>query len=473
MRAFHLLYLAVRKGIIFLLLASIILSNGCKVAHPPKSAELQRQAFTHFTLPSTWKAGNHTPSDTTAVAANWLSAFNDADLDSLVSEALQYNLDLTIGSTRIEQSNGYVKMSQAALRPALNILGRAGTKLGGGDLSAALNGAILAASWEIDLWGRLRNARNASQASLAAVQADNDFAKLSIAGSVARNWYTASATYLESKLASQMVATSEKILTIAKQRKEIGIGTEIDVEIAEANLNTMKDGLQQLQLAYSNQLRALEVLAGRYPAAEIQVKNELIQLYDTIPAGIPLQILEKRPDVIAAEKRFAAAFYKVGEAKAARLPAIKLTANFGMITSDILSLKPGLSNPFGGAGGSLMAPIYHGGEIKANIEIRTAQQKQAVAEYARVVLNAIVDVENALGNVETLVEREKYLILAVKSNQKAFTLEEHLFEIGKTDLRSVTQQQLDLFASQILLLHIQSEKILQRINLYIALGGNT
>jgi outer membrane protein TolC len=186
-----------------------------------------------------------------------------------------------------------------------------------------------------------------------------------------------------------------------------------------------------------------------------------------------LQILERRPDVIAAEKRFAAAFYKVGEAKAARLPSIKLTANFGVLGSDVLALKPSLSNPFGGIGGALLAPIYQGGEIKANIEIRTAQQKQVVAEYARVVLNAIVDVENALDNVVTLVEREKYLILAVKSNQKAFTLEEHLFEIGKTDLRSVTQQQLDLFASQILLLHIQSEKILQRINLYIALGGNT
>jgi len=234
------------KCVLFSLVTVIFIIQGCKVAAPPKSDELQKQAFKHFMLPSTWKAGTQLNIDTSAVAANWLSAFNDADLDSLVAEAIQYNLDLAIGATRIEQSAGYVKVSQAALRPALNILGREGTKLAGGDLTAGLNGALLAASWELDLWGRLRNARNASQANLDAVMADYEFAKLSIAGAVARSWYLASETYLASKFARQMVETSEKILKVEKHRYEVGIGTNIDVEVAEANLKSMKDGLEQM-----------------------------------------------------------------------------------------------------------------------------------------------------------------------------------------------------------------------------------
>jgi NodT family efflux transporter outer membrane factor (OMF) lipoprotein len=475
MRIFHIHFFQFsKKAKLFSFLIIIILLvivEGCKVKVPPKSEELQKDAFTHFTLPSTWKAGNRNLTDTTNIEENWLSSFNDPDLDSLVSEALKYNLNLRVSGTRIDQATGYVKMSQAALRPAISLLGRGSTKLGD-DLGSGLNGALFNASWEIDLWGRLRNARSASQATLLATQADYNFARLSIAAAVARNWYLASETYLESQLASQMVESSTKILSLAKKRHEIGIGTEIDVVVADANLNTMKDGLQQLQLAYSNQLRALEVLAGRYPSAEIQVKNELLQISGTIPAGIPLQTLERRPDLMAAERRFAAAFHRVEEARTAQLPSIKLTASLGAITSQVLQLKPDFSNPFGGGGATLLAPIYQGGSIKASIEIRTAEQKQAVAEYARVALNAIVDVENALDAVQSIDEREKYLLLAVKSNQRALQLEQQSYEIGKTDLRSVSRQQLDLFAAQISLLRIQSEKITQRINLYLALGGN-
>jgi multidrug efflux system outer membrane protein len=175
--------------------------------------------------------------------------------------------------------------------------------------------------------------------------------------------------------------------------------------------------------------------------------------------------------LIAAERRFAAAFHRVEEARTAQLPNIKLTASLGAISSQVLQLKPDFANPFGGAGATLLAPIYQGGSMKANIEIRTAEQKQAVAEYARVALNAIVDVENALDAAQSIEEREKFLLVAVKSNQRALKLEQQSFEIGKTDLRSVSFQQLELFASEVSLLRVQSEKIVQRINLYLALGG--
>jgi len=458
-----------RNKLSLFLLIIIAFSEGCKVKPPPAGEALQEDAFTNFSLPSAWAAD--TSETTSTITQNWLSTFNDTTLDSLVSEAIMYNPDLRISCTRIDQATGYVKVAKAALRPAINILGRESTKIGE-NLSLGLTGGLLSASWEIDLWGRLRNARAASQEALMAVEADYNFAKVSIAAAVARNWFLATEIYLERELARQMVATSERLLSLAKTRFEVGAGTEIDVVQAEANLNTMKDGLQQMQQAYTNQLRALEVLLGRYPAADIQVNDELLSISGAIPAGIPLQILERRPDLIAAERRFAAAFHRTEEAKAARLPNLKLIASFGVITSRVLQLKTDFENPTSGVGGSLLAPIYQGGGLKANIEIRTAEQEQAVAEYARSALNAINDVEHALTAIQTVDEREQYLLQAVASNQRAFELEEHLYEIGKTDMRGISDQQLDLFSSQINLLRVQSEKIIQRINLHLALGGS-
>ncbi|MBK0369733.1 TolC family protein [Flavobacterium agrisoli] len=456
-----------------LLVFSVLLAFSCRVKTPPKSEDLQEIAFTNFALPSTWKSAptDAVINDTTAVAQNWLGDFNDPVLDSLVAEALRYNPDLLIGSSRIEQSEGYVALSKAALRPALNLLGRGGTNMAQ-DFSMGITGVLLSASWEIDLWGKLRNAKAASIANYDATVESYHAAQLSIAAAVVRNWYNAAEIYQELLLAQEMVKTNNQLADLAKKRFDIGIGNQIDYEIAKANLSSTNDGLQKMQLAYNNQIRALEILIGRYPGAELETTKNLAIIENEIPAGIPLQMLERRPDLKAAQKRFEAAFHKVEEAKANRLPNLKLTANFGELTSSFLNLKSDFENPVSGAGGIASFPIYQGGGIKASIAIRTSEQKQAVYEYSKVVLNAFNDVENALNSTQILLQREKFLSSAVTSSQKAFELEKQLYEVGKTDMRSVSQQQLSLYASKLTLLRVQNEKITQRVNLYLALGGS-
>ncbi|MEP0710508.1 TolC family protein [Algoriphagus sp.] len=466
MRAFY----SVIKSFFILAIASAGIA-GCAVKAPPASEELQEQAFTNFILPSTWQQSSAGQSDSTQLTGNWLSSFNDPKLDSLVAEALIYNYDLKISCLRIDQSMDYVKVAQAALRPAISIFGRENTKLGG-DLGGGLNGAVFSASWELDLWGRLRNARNAAEANLLALESEVSFAHLSIAAMISRSYYLATEIYLEAELAREMIRISQMMVDVSTKRLEIGIGTEIDLVVAQANLNNLKDGLLQLELAYANQLRAMEILLGRYPAAEVQVNSELMEISTVIPAGIPFQILERRPDVLAAQQRFNASFYLVGEAKAARLPRLSLTAGFGAINSQVITLRPDFSNPIRNFGGELVAPIYQGGALKANVEIRNSQQKEAAEVYGRTVLNAIGDVENALDAVQTVDSREEFLAAAVTSNQKAFELQQQLFEVGKTDMRDVIRQQMDLFSTQISLLRVRGEKITQRINLYLALGGN-
>jgi hypothetical protein len=189
-----------------------------------------------------------------------------------------------------------------------------------------------------------------------------------------------------------------------------------------------------------------------------------------VPAGLPSELLERRPDLIAGDRRVAAAFNRAGEAQAARLPRISLTAGVNTISSDLFVLKE-RDNPVWSAGANLLAPIYQGGALKAQVEIRTAEQRQAVAEYARLALRAFGDVENALASEFAAREREEILTRAVMQWDRAVGLARVAYEVGSIDLRPVQQQQLGAYASRSALLRVQSEQRVQRVNLHLALGG--
>jgi NodT family efflux transporter outer membrane factor (OMF) lipoprotein len=408
-----------------------------------------------------------------SVGDNWLASFEDEQLNALVVEALTNNLDLRVTSLRVEQAAQYVNVAKAALRPTLGIAGTGGFKAGGGaDVSSALQGIMIAASWEPDLWGRLRYGRNAAMETHASAQADFEFARQSLAATMAKSWFTAAEITLEQTVVSNMVASSEQLLSLAERRLRIGPGNEQDVALARANLAGFQDNAAQLHLAHEQAVRALELLLGRYPAAELEARSDLVKLPEAVPAGMPLEMLERRPDMIAAERRVAAAFNRVGEAKAARLPRITLTASGAAINSEVLQLKKDFDNPTAGAGGRLVAPIYQGGALNAQVEIRTLEQKEAVAQYASMALRAIGDVENALSAEATLALRAQLLQQNVTENERALELAQTSYRVGKTDLRTVQQQQLSVFAARLNLLRVQSDQLAQRINLHLALGGS-
>ena len=208
------------------------------------------------------------------------------------------------------------------------------------------------------------------------------------------------------------------------------------MRLAQANLQTFRDAAQNLDLAYQQALRALETLAGRYPAAVVAVRPELAPAPAPVPVGMPSELLERRPDVIAAERRVAAAFYRVEEAKAARLPRISLTAAVTSISSELFVLKE-QDNPVWSVGASLMAPLFLGGQLQAQVEIRTAEQKQAVAEYGRIGARAFGEVENALSAGFALDAREAILRQAVAENERALELANIRYRVGSGDLRGV------------------------------------
>lgn len=444
---------------------------GCATKSPPTSAEVRRQSGTlsNLALTNEWRAA---PVSTNAIQDNWLASFQDNQLNALVAEAMTNNPDLRVASTRVEQAWHYVRLAKTALRPTVNLFGTGGLNMGGGDISSALQGVSLGASWEPDLWGRMRYGRNAVQATHASAQADYEFSRQSLAATIARSWFTASETWLQLRIAEDMVLAARQLLTLAETRRQIGPGSEQEIALARAALATYQDTARQVRFAHEQTLRALELLLGRYPAAELEARRDLAALPSAIPAGLPLDMLERRPDVVAAERRVAAAFHRVGEAKAARLPRLILNANVAAIDSDILQLKQDFENPTGGAGAKLLAPIYQGGALKTQVEIRSLEQEQAVAEYARISLRALSEVENSLSTARALGERQHFLEQAATENQRALDLAQTNYRIGQGDLRAVEQQQLNLHAARLALLRVQSEQLAQRVNLHLSLGGS-
>ena len=438
---------------------------GCALKTPPDAAAVKEQALPTVQPPAQWTAAGAGAGN---VSDNWLAAFRDDQLAAAVIEAIAYNADLRVGAARVEQALLHARLAGAKLYPSADLIAHGGTKMGDG---TGLSGVVLNATWEIDLWGRVRYGRAASGAQAASAQADFEFARQSIAALVAKSWFLATEAGLQVEAARETIRASEELVRLANERVRIGVGGQEDVFIARVSVGTYRDALRQLELAREQAIRALELLLGRYPSAAAAPTPQLPGFPGEVPAGLPSELLERRPDVVAAERRVAAAFNRIHEAKAARLPAIALTGGVSSISSDLFVLEDH-DNPVWSLGGNLLVPLFRGGALKTQVEIRTAEQKQAIAEYAAVGLRAFGEVEGALSAEIAAREREQILVQALSDNQQALSVVQTQFKVGSTDLRFVEQRQLAVTATRSALIRVQAEQRVQRVNLHLALGGS-
>ncbi|HET8699930.1 MAG TPA: TolC family protein, partial [Gammaproteobacteria bacterium] len=379
-----------------------------------------------------------------------------------------HNPDLLVAAARVAVASEYVQLSASTLYPQVNVLARGGGESGGD--SSGLEGAGIFADWEVDLWGRLRSARAANEVTYEASVADAEQARQSVAALVAKSYFLAVEAALQQRLAEEMAAAADELVMLTGERQRVGRGDAFDVALARANAATFRDTVIGLSLAKDQALRALEALIGRYPAAAIDIAEGIAEWPGPVPVGLPSELLERRPDVVAAERRVAAAFYRREEARAARLPSIALTASYTDLSSDLFELKQ-RDNPVWSAGGRLLAPLFNGGALRAQVRIRTAEQRQAIADYGRIGARAFGEVENALSAEITAGRREQVLASAAAENQRALELAQIRYDVGSGDLRDVQQQQVAVHGSRAALVRMQTERLVQRVNLYLALGG--
>jgi len=445
---------------------AVTMVAGCALNSPPDTAAVKELALPGLQTPAQWTAAGSSAGE---VVDNWLAGFRDEQLTAAVAEAIAHNADLRVGAARVEQAQLYAKLAGAKLWPSVDVLARGGGKLSGD--GSGIQGGVLSANWEVDLWGRVRYGRAASAAQAAATEADFEYARQSIAALVAKSWFLATEAGLQVQAARETIRASEELVRLADDRTRIGVANQEDVYVARAGVGTYRDVLRQLEFGREQAVRALEILLGRYPAAAAAPTPQLPGFPGEVPTGLPSALLERRPDVVAAERRVAAAFNRIGEAKAARLPVISLTTGLSAISSELFLLKDH-DNPVWNAGAGLLAPIFRGGALKTQVEIRTVEQKQAIAEYAAVGLRAFGEVEGALAAEIAAREREQILMATLSDSQQALGVVQTQFKVGSTDLRFVEQRQLALSSTRAALIHVQAEQRVQRVNLHLALGGS-
>jgi outer membrane protein TolC len=247
--------------------------------------------------------------------------------------------------------------------------------------------------------------------------------------------------------------------------------SNLDLAEASASLNEAESQIQTAQGCYSEARRNLEVLVGRYPAAELKVSESFVPIPPPVEAGLPASLTERRPDLVAAEHQVLAAFRNLEASKLALLPDIALTAEGGRVSDrllDVLLLNPILFR----SAVQVFVPIYEGGALRAKIRIATAQQEQTLAAYGSAALNAFREVEIALTNEALLAEYLKYEKDALQDRAEAVRIATLKYKAGATDLLSVLQLQTDQIATQAEIIKARNAQLANRINLHLAMGGS-
>jgi len=407
--------------------------------------------------------------DEGAAADGWLSTFEDEKLEPIVDEALRNNRDIAVAAATLNVASGLAVQAGARLAPAVNVSGGA-HNTSRADTSSNVSGASLNVVWELDIWGRLGAEASAAEESLRATEADFEFARQSLVAQTAKAWFLATEANLQNLLAGEAVDIYGQILSIVNTRVEVGAAQPQDQYLAKADLAGAEERQRQALGAVDQSVRSLEVMLGRYPAAELEIPREFVPTPPAVPVGVPAQLLERRPDLVSAERQVAAAFQRIEAAKAAKLPSISLTASGGSSSGELSNLIGGGSNFFA-LGANFVAPLDIGGGLQAQVEIETAQQEAALANYGGRALRAFGEGESALTNETLLFERQGFLASAVENNQSALGVAQTQYEVGTTNLLDVLQMQARTLNSRISLIRIKNARLAQRVDLHLALGG--
>lgn len=399
---------------------------------------------------------------------NWVASFNDPALDGLVREALQNNPDIQFAAGRRDQAVAIAKRVGADLWPTVD--GQGGMSWGAGTQGDHhfLQGV---ASWEIDLWGRVRYLTRAAEADVRTTQSQLEFARQSIAAQVAETYYLAVSDHLRLLNAQYQLTLQTEIDRIEQTKLQQGQTDKFTSELSKSDLSRFKADVETYKASEESALRALEVLLGRFPSAEVRSAQALPEFNTPVPAGLPSTLLTRRPDVMAAQEQVASAFFRKESAKANLFPRLALTATGGWASNELdglLSTGTLGSN----AGASISQPLFDAGARFADIEAAKAVQKQTLAQYISTTLRAFQEVQDGLANLTYYGEQMRQLKSSNASMEVALPLAETKYRSGDISLLNLKQVQTQAYQTKDAFIFSQFALIQQRIQLHRALGGS-
>ncbi len=455
------------------LLGGAVFLLGC-VAKAPESM------LTELTqpVPVSWSASKQAKS---GVDVNWVQRFGDSDLTAIVDEALGANYEMSIAAERLERALEAARVEGALARPQMVLSSDADRRktrfIGfpfGGSIISESYGVDLKVDWEPDIWGRARAGKSASLASWQAGGQDYRAARASLAAQVCKAWFALAEANQQVALAQQALILREQTEEAVRGRYQRDMraegGSASQLRLSQSDVASAKAELSAKRGNQETARRQLELLAGRYPAAQMYGRARLPHVASSPPAGLPSELLLRRPDIIAAERRYAATTKRIKEAQLAIFPSFKITGRTGTTTE---SLGDIINSDFGvwSVGANLLQPILTGGRVRGEIRIRKSSQREALAVLHKTVLNAFGEVEQALANERWLRRREQEI-------RNARDLARDAAKAAEDDYRDGNGDVLTLFAAQTRKIQLESQhttlrrlRLVNRVDLHLALGG--
>lgn len=408
---------------------------------------------------------------------NWLEDFDDPAIVAIAREALEHNNDIGAAAARLKAARATARRVGAARLPAADVnpsvvYSNSFVETGPGS-TVRVDGTTLSlglqTSWEVDIWGRLTDETRGAAADADAAGWDLAALRLSIAGAVTQAWFDLIEAHLLTGVAERDLENKEGSYRLIFRRYRRGLSSSLDVRLARSDRASRRATLALRRQQEAAAARRLEVLLGRYPGAEIATAEVLPDLPPLPGAGVPSQILARRPDLQAAERRLAAAGFRVRAARKALLPRLTLTGTMdtrGPDFEDLLDPKRLAGNVIGG----LLQPVFRGGALRADIKFERAQAEAALYDYAAAALTAFQEVEDALTAEASLSAQAEALKTALEEAVEAEKLAERQYTRGVTNIFNLLDAQARRFSAESSYISIQTDRLTNRVQLYLALG---
>jgi outer membrane protein, multidrug efflux system len=463
-----------------------LLAAGCTVGPNYRKPDLP--------VPSMWNEAQQKgvqvrPTELT----RWWTSFNDPLLNSLIERAVRSNLDLRIAEGRIREARATRVLAAAGAWPTVNVSSaysrnRASANAigspsqNGGAVSVAPSGASLEqnfyqtgfdASWEIDVFGGIRRSVEAADATLQATVEDWRDVLVSLLGEVAKNYIDLRGSQRRLDVTRDNLKAQLETLELTKVRFQAGLASDLDVAQQEAQAHSTAAQIPTLETSLKQAAYGLDVLLGSQPGSlwdELAVEKAIPTLPPEVLVELPAELLRQRPDIRRAERQLAAATAQVGVATADLYPKFSLVGNVGLQSVSASDWFTGRSRNWS-IGPTVTWPVFDAGRIRANIEIRNAQQEQALGVYEKTVLTAFQDVEVSLVAYAKEQERSRSLVTAVAANQRALAMAHELYIRGLSDFLNVLEAQRALSLTENDFAQSQATMASNLVSLYKALGG--
>lgn len=411
--------------------------------------------------------------DTANIAlTHWRDFFTDARLQELISRALSQNTDLLSAKLRVDEAAATLKAAKLAFLPSFAIAPQAGVSSFNNAKATQTYSVPLTMSWEIDVFGRMRNAKKQSEALYAKSQDYQQAVQTQVVAYVASTYYSLSTLREQLAISQETEQAWDETLKTARALMNVGRFDESSVNQMEASLHQVHTSVLTLQQQITETENAMAILLGETPRHYETGSVADFSLPEVLSVGVPLQLLSMRPDVRVAQRSVESAFYGVNQAKSAFYPSLVLSGSVGWTNNaGALIVNPG--RLLASALASLTAPVFNRGQNMAQLKIAQAQQEEAKLSFTQTLLNAGKEVNDALSGYQTANEKKTSLAAEVEALQKALRHTTLLMEHGNNTYLEILTARQSLLSAQLSESANNLALVQQSINLYQALGGGT